>query len=123
MKAVLMLQDNNTDSGNSIVSRMAQKLLRKQRRKQARALFLEELRQEFSSHFNPHQRFDPSLELQIELGISRSGKVVEQVLTLPGKSVKFQLAVLNGLNQARFDSLPEDLRSESPYRVRLRVIP
>ena len=123
MKAVLMLQDNNTDSGNSIVSRMAQKLLRKQRRKQARALFLEELRQEFSSHFNPHQRFDPSLELQIELGISRSGKVVEQVLTLPGKSVKFQLAVLNGLNQARFDSLPEVLRSESPYRVRLRVIP
>jgi hypothetical protein len=44
-------------------------------------------------------------------------------LTLPGKSVKFQLAVLNGLNQARFDSLPEVLRSESPYRVRLRVIP
>ena len=123
MKAVLMLQDNNTDARNSIVSKLAQKLLRKQRRKQARATFLEELRQEFSAHFNPHQRFDPSLELQIELGISRSGKVVEHNLILPGKSEKFQLAVLNGLNQARFDSLPEVLRSESPYRVRLRVIP
>ena len=123
MKAVLMLQENKTDTGNSIVSRMAKKLLRKQRLKQARASFLEVLRQEFSSHFNPHQRFDPSLELQIELGISRSGKVVEKNLTLPGKSVKFQLAVLNGLNQARFDSLPEVLHSESPYRVRLRVIP
>ena len=123
MKAVLMLQDNKTDSGNNIVTRMEQKLIRKQRLKQARVSFLEELRQEFSSHFNPHQRFDPSLELQIELGISRSGKVVEQDLTLPGKSVKFQLAVLNGLNQARFDTLPKVLRSESPYRVRLRVIP
>ena len=123
MKAVLMLQDNKTDSGNNIVTRMEQKLIRKQRLKQARVSFLEELRQEFSSHFNPHQRFDPSLELQIELGISRSGKVVEQDLTLPGKSVKFQLAVLNGLNQARFDTLPKVLRSESLYRVRLRVIP
>ncbi|MGY8697818.1 MAG: hypothetical protein ACKVIP_03995 [bacterium] len=123
MKAVLMLQDNKTDAGNNIVTRMGQKLIRKQRLKQARVSFLEELRQEFSSHFNPHQRFDPSLELQIELGISRSGKVVEQDLTLPGKSVKFQLAVLNGLNQARFDTLPKVLRSESPYRVRLRVIP
>ena len=123
MKAMLMLQDNKTDAGNNIVTRMEQKLIRKQRLKQARVSFLEELRQEFSSHFNPHQRFDPSLELQIELGISRSGKVVEQDLTLPGKSVKFQLAVLNGLNQARFDTLPKVLRSESPYRVRLRVIP
>ena len=32
-------------------------------------------------------------------------------------------AVLNGLNQARFGSLPKPLRSEEPYRVRLRVIP
>jgi hypothetical protein len=123
MQAVLMLQDNKTDAGNSIVSKMGQKLLSKQRLKQARASFLEELRQEFSSHFKPHQRFDPSLELQIELNISRSGKVVEQNLTMPGKSVKFQLAVLNGLNQARFESLPQVLRSESPFRVRLRVIP
>jgi hypothetical protein len=49
--------------------------------------------------------------------------VVEQKLTLPGKSVKFQLAVMNGLNEARFGSLPKALRSEAPYRVRLRVIP
>ena len=123
MKAVLMLQDNKTDSGNNIVTRMEQKLIRKQRLKQARVSFLEELRQEFSSHFNPHQRFEPGLELHIELGISRSGKVVEQNLTLAGRSMKFQLAVLNGLNQARFDTLPEVLWSESPYLVRLRVIP
>jgi len=120
---VLLLQDNKTDDGNNIVTRMEQKLIRKQRLKQARVSFLEELLQEFSSHFNPHQRFDPSLELTIELGISHSGKVVEQNLILAGKSVKFQLAVLNGLNQARFDTLPEVLHSESPYRVRLRVIP
>jgi hypothetical protein len=123
MKAMLMLQDNKTDAGNNIVTRMEQKLIRKQRLKQARVSFLEELRQEFSSHFNPHQRFEPGLELHIELGISGSGKVVEQYLTLAGKSMKFQLAVLNGLNQARFDTLPEVLRSESPYLVRLRVIP
>ena len=123
MKAVLMLKDNKTDADNNIVTRIGQKLIRKQRLKQARVSFLEELLQEFSSHFNPHQRFDPSLELQIELGISRSGKVVEQNLTMAGKSVKFQLAVLNGLSHARFDTLPEVLRSKSPYRVRLRVIP
>jgi len=123
MKAMLMLQDNKTDAGNNIVTRMEQKLIRKQRLKQARVSFLEELRQEFSSHFNPHQRFEPGLELHIELGISRSGKVVEQNLTLAGRSMKFQLAVLNGLNQARFDTLPEVLWSESPYLVRLRVIP
>lgn len=109
--------------GNSIVSKTGQKLLKKQRLKQARASLHEELRQEFSSHFQPHQRFEPSLELQIEISISRSGKVLEQKLTLPGKSVKFQLAVMNGLNKARFGSLPKVLRSEAPYRVRLRVIP
>jgi len=123
LKAVLMLQDNNTMDGNSIVSKTGQKLLKKQRLKQARASLHEELRQEFSSHFQPHQRFEPSLELQIEISISRSGKVLEQKLTLPGKSVKFQLAVMNGLNKARFGSLPKVLRSEAPYRVRLRVIP
>ena len=122
MKAVLMLQKDKNDADNNIVTRMRQKLIRKQRLKQARVSFLEKLRQEFSSHIKSHQRFNPSLELQIELGISRSGKVVEQKLTLPSKSVKFQLAVLNGLNQARIDNLPEVLRSESPYRLRLRVI-
>ena len=30
---------------------------------------------------------------------------------------------MNGLNEARFGSLPKALRSEAPYRVRLRVIP
>jgi len=49
--------------------------------------------------------------------------VVEQKLTQPGKSVKFQLAVLNGLSLARFGDLPKSLRSEAPYGVRLRVIP
>ena len=95
----------------------------KHRHKQARASCIKEVSQGFSSHFKPNQRFDPSVELQIELNIRRSGKVVEQNLTTPGKSVKFQLAVLNGLNQARFESLPQVLRSESPFRVRLRVIP
>ena len=123
MKAVSLLQDNKTVDGKVIVSKMAQKLIKKQLLKQSRDSFHEELRQEFSSHFKPHQRFDPSLELKIEFGISRSGKVVEQKLTLPGKSVKFQLAVMNGLNEARFGSLPKALRSEAPYRVRLRVIP
>ena len=123
MKAVLILKDNKTDPGKSIFSRIEQKLIRKQLLKHARISFLEELRQEFSSHFNPHQRFEPGLELQIELGISHSGKVVEQNLTMAGNSVKFQLAVLNGLNQARLDPIPAVLRSESPYRLRLRVIP
>ena len=102
---------------------MAKKLLKKQSLALSRSSFHEELRQEFSSHFRPHQRFDPSLELKIELSIDRFGKVVEQKLTQPGKSVKFQLAVLNGLSQARFGDLPKSLRSEAPYSVRLRVIP
>ena len=123
MNAVLILQDNKSDDGKSIVSKIGQKLLKKNRLKNARALLLEELRQEFSSHFKPHQRFDPSLELQIELAISRSGKVVEQKLTIPGESTKFQLAVMNGINQARFSSLPKTMRAEAPYRVRLKIIP
>ena len=123
MKAVLMLQDNRTEAGNSIVTRIGKRFLRKQRLNKVRVSFLEELRQEFSSHFKPRQRFDPNLELKIELGISSTGKVVEQNLILPGKSVKFQLAVLNGLNKASFDTLPAVLRTESTYRVRLRVIP
>ena len=53
----------------------------------------------------------------------RFGKVVEQKLTQPGKSVKFQLAVLNGLSLARFGDLPKSLHTEAPYSVRLRVIP
>ncbi len=106
-----------------ITSKMAKKLIKKLRLELSRSSFHEELRQEISSHFRPHQRFDPSLELKIELSIDRFGKVVEQKLTQPGKSVKFQLAVLNGLSQARFGRLPKSLRSEAPYGVRLRVIP
>ena len=50
-------------------------------------------------------------------------KVFDQNLTQPGFSEKFQLAVLNGLNKARFKPLPKLLRSEAPFRVKLRVIP
>ena len=123
VKDVLLLQDNNSAEGNANLSKVAKKLLKKQSLALSRSSFHEELRQEFSSHFRPHQRFDPSLELKIELSIDRFGKVVEQKLTQPGKSVKFQLAVLNGLSQARFGSLPKSLLSEAPYGVRLRVIP
>ncbi len=123
VKDVLLLQDNNSAEGNANLSKVAKKLLKKQSLALSRSSFHEELRQEFSSHFRPHQRFDPSLELKIELSIDRFGKVVEQKLTQPGKSVKFQLAVLNGLSQARFGDLPKSLRSEAPYSVRLRVIP
>ena len=137
VKEVSLLQDNNSVEGNDslskmakklikrhrITSKMAKKLIKKLRLELGRSSFHEELRQEFSSHFRPHQRFDPSLELKIELSIDRFGKVVEQKLTQPGKSVKFQLAVLNGLSKARFGELPKYLRTEAPYSVRLRVIP
>jgi len=137
VKEVSLLQDNNSVEGDvslskmakklmkrhRITSKMAKKLIKKLRLELGRSSFHEELRQEFSSHFRPHQRFDPSLELKIELSIDRFGKVVEQKLTQPGKSVKFQLAVLNGLSLARFGHLPKSLRSEAPYGVRLRVIP
>ena len=137
VKEVSLLQDNNSVEGNDSLSKMAKKLIKRHRTTSkmakklikklrlefSRSSFHEELRQEFSSHFRPHQRFDPSLELKIELSIDRFGKVVEQKLTQPGKSVKFQLAVLNGLSQARFGDLPKSLRSEAPYGVRLRVIP
>jgi hypothetical protein len=137
VKEVSLLQDNNSVEGNDSLSKMGKKLIKRHRTTSkmakklikklrlvfSRSSFHEELRQEFSSHFRPHQRFDPSLELKIELSIDRFGKVVEQKLTQPGKSVKFQLAVLNGLSQARFGRLPKSLRSEAPYSVRLRVIP
>ena len=137
VKEVSLLQDNNSVEGDvslskmakklmkrhRITSKMAKKLIKKLRLELGRSSFHEELRQEFSSHFRPHQRFDPSLELKIELSIDRFGKVVEQKLTQPGKSVKFQLAVLNGLSKARFGELPKYLRTEAPYSVRLRVIP
>ena len=137
VKEVSLLQDNNSVEGNDSLSKMGKKLIKRHRTTSkmakklikklplefSRSSFHEELRQEFSSHFRPHQRFDPSLELKIELSIDRLGKVVEQKLTQPGKSVKFQLAVLNGLSLARFGDLPKSLRSEAPYGVRLRVIP
>jgi hypothetical protein len=137
VKEVSLLQDNNSVEGNDSLSKMGKKLIKRHRTTSkmakklikklrlvfSRSSFHEELRQEFSSHFRPHQRFDPSLELKIELSIDRFGKVVEQKLTQPGKSVKFQLAVLNGLSKARFGELPKFLRTEAPYSVRLRVIP
>ena len=121
--AALLIQDKTKKSENTSVSKMAKKHLKKQLIAQARLYFHEELRQELTSHFQPFQRFDPSLDLRIELSINNSGKVVEQKLSRPGKSVKYQLAVLNGLNQSRFGSLPKPLRSDSFYRVRLRIIP
>ena len=119
----LLFQDKTKKSENTSVSKMAKQQLKKQLIAQARLYFHEQLRQELTSHFQPFQRFDPSLDLRIELSINNSGKVVEQKLSRPGKSVKFKLAVLNGLNQSRFSNLPKSLRSEAPYRVRLRVIP
>ncbi len=121
--AALLIQDKTKKSENTSVSKMAKKHLKKQLIAQARLYFHEELRQELTSHFQPFQRFDPSLDLRIELSINNSGKVVEQKLSRPGKSAKYQLAVLNGLNQSRFGSLPKSLRSDSFYRVRLRIIP
>ena len=119
----LLIQEKTTESDNESANIMGIKHLKKQLLEQVRVSFNEKLRQELTSHFQPHQRFDPSLELRIELSINNSGKIVEQKLSRPGKSVKFQLAVLNGLNQARFSPLPKPMRSEEPYRVRLRVIP
>ena len=119
----LLIQEETTESDYESVSKMANKHLKKQLLSQARLYFHEELRQELTSHFQPSQRFDPSLDLRIELSINNSGKVVEQKLSRPGKSVKYRLAVLNGLNQSRFGSLPKPLRSDSFYRVRLRIIP
>ena len=122
-KLAFLFQDNKTTSASDFKSKMAQKLLKKQLLSEARISFNEMIRREFSSHFQPHHRFEPSLELKFEFSINRGGKVFDQKLTLPGISEKFQLAVLNGLNKARFKPLPKLLRSEAPYRVRLRVIP
>ena len=109
--------------GSDFKSKMAQKLLKKQLLSEARISFNEVIRREFSSHFKPHQRFEPNLELKFEFSINSSGKVFDQKLTQPGISKKFQLAVLNGLNKARFQPLPKLMRPEAPYRVRLRIIP
>ncbi len=122
-KVAFLFQDNKTTAASDFKSKMAQKLLKKQLLYEARISFFEMIRREFSSHFQPHHRFEPSLELKFELSINREGKVFDQKLTLPGISEKFQLAVLNGLNKARFKPLPKLLRSEAPYRVSLRVIP
>lgn len=123
VKNMLMLQDNKKDAQNSFASKIKSKLLRKKKFRQARASFIEEARQEFSSHFKPIQRFDPNLEIEIEIGVSRSGKIVEQNMTRPSKSVKFQLAVINGLSKADLTPIPKILSSEVPYRFRLKVIP
>ena len=122
-KVAFLFQDNKTTSSSDFKSKMAQKLLKKQLLSEARISFNEMIRREFSSHFQPQHRFEPSLEIKFELSINREGKVFDQKLTLPGSSEKFQLAVLNGLNKARFKPLPKLLRSEAPYRVRLRIIP
>ena len=122
-KVAFLYEDNKKMDGDNFKSKMAQKLLKKQLLSEARISFNEVIRREFSSHFQPHQRFEPNLELKFELSINSSGKVFDQKLTQPGISEKFQLAVLNGLNKARFKPLPKLLRSEAPYRVRLIVIP
>jgi len=122
-KVTFLFEDNKTIDGSELKSNIAQKLLKKQLLSEARISFNELIRREFSSHFQPHQRFEPSLELKFELSINSAGKVFDQKLTKPGFSEKFQLAVLNGLNKARFKPLPKLLRSEAPYRIRLRIIP
>ena len=122
-KIAFLFQDNKTMDASDFKSKMAQKLLKKRLLSDARISFNEVIRREFSSYFKPNYRFEPSLELKIELSINREGKVFDQKLTQPGISEKFQLAVLNGLNKARFKPLPKLLRYEAPYRVRLRVIP
>ena len=118
-----LFEDNKTMDGSNFKSKMVQKLLKKQLLSDARITFNEIIRSEFSAHFQPHQRFEPNLELKFEFSINTSGKIFDQKLIQPGISEKFQLAVLNGLNKARFKPLPKILRSEAPYRVRLRVIP
>ena len=118
-----IFEDNKTMDGSNFKSKMAQKLLKKKLLSDARIAFNEVIRREFSSHFQPNQRFEPNLELKFEFSIKSSGKVFDQKLTKAGNSEKFQLAVLNGINKARFKPLPKLLRSEAPYRVRLRVIP
>ena len=45
-------------SSGIFTSKMAKKLIKKLRLELSRSSFHEELRQEFSSHFRPHQRFD-----------------------------------------------------------------
>ena len=122
-KVAFFFQDNKTMDGSDFKSKMAQKLLKKQLLSEARISFNEVVRREFSSYFQAQQRFEPNLELKFELSINSSGKIFDQKLTQPGISEKFQLAVLNGLNKARFKPLPKLLRAEAPYRVRLRVIP
>ncbi len=122
-KVAFLFEDNKTMDGNDFKSKMAQKLLKKQLLSEARVSFNETIRREFSSHFQPHQRFQPNLELRFELSINSSGKVFDQMLTQSGASEKFQLAVINGINKARFKPIPKMLRAEAPYRVRLIVVP
>ena len=122
-KVAFLFEDNKTIDGSNFKSKMAQKLLKKKLLSEARTSFNEVIQREFSSHFQPQQRFGPNLELRFELSINSSGKVFDQKLTQPGASEKFQLAVINGLNKARFKSIPKILRTEAPYRVRLRVVP
>ena len=122
-KTVKLLQNNKSTNKDSLLSKMEKKLIQKQMLAEVRSSFHEELKQEFSSHFHPNQRFDPNLELLIDLGIDLYGKVIEKKLILPSKSVKFRLAVMNGISKANIVSLPKSLKSQAPYRFRIRVIP
>jgi len=122
-KTITQDVDNKSNSGKGLFSKMEEKILKNQLRSAARTNYNEGIKHELSSHFHPIDRFEPNLELQIELAISNSGRVIQQKLTSPVKSVQFQLAIMNSLSKARFDSLPKPLISESPYRVLLKIIP
>ena len=122
-KTIMQVEDNKSNSGKGVFSKMEEKILKNQLRSAARIYYNEGLKHELSSHFHPVDRFEPNLEIQIELAIANSGRVIQQKLTSPVKSLKFQLAIMNSLSKARFDSLPKSLVSDSPYRVLLKIIP
>ena len=115
--------DNKSNSSKNEFSKMNKKILLKQLQSAARESYNEVIKHELSSHFSPIHSFEPNLELLIELAIDKNGQVIEKKLTNPVKSEKFLLAVMNSLSKARFDSLPKSLASNTPYRVRIKIIP
>ena len=126
VKIKTTMQDDGEEksySDKSIFTKMEGKILKKQLITAARESYNEHIKHELSSHFNPVDRFDPNLELQIDISIDNSGRIIKKNLTSPVKSLKFQLAIMNSLSKTRFNSLPKSLVSNNPYRVRLKVIP
>ena len=123
IKTTMQDGEKKSYSDKSVFTKMEEKILKKQLITAARESYNEHIKHELSSHFNPVDRFDPNLELQIDISIDNSGRIIKKNLTSPVKSFKFQLAIMNSLSKTRFDSLPKSLVSNNPYRVRLKVIP